>query len=402
VPPGPKILLIASWYPSASDPVSGIFVEEQAVALSSHHEVAVIVPRLKRWREGVARRPAIERETRRGILVVRTDAIPPVPKWPSATYAGVRLAVRRAYRELAGDWGSPELVHAHVVRHAGWAALSLADELGVPAVLTEHSGPFDVHLRTKLDRAKVEESLANFDAVIAVSPALRAQIQVLVPVPIDVVGNVVDTDFFTPGPEIPSADGPIRVLTASTLTPIKRVDVVLAAVADVARTATQRVELTVVGDGPERDSLEARAIDLALGNSVRFLGAADRETMRHEMRRADVLALASEAETFGIVAAEAMACGTPVIVTLNGGSQYVVPEGLGIHIPVGNAAAAAAAIRAVIDRTADIDLERARESIVQRFSRPAVHADLDRIYERIMQERPGAREPPRSRAHPVS
>jgi glycosyltransferase involved in cell wall biosynthesis len=397
-----NILLVASWYPSAADPVQGIFVEEQAVALSRSHRVAVIVPRLRRWRQGVVGTRGVERETRRGISVVRTDASPRIPKWPPATYSGVRRAVLRGYEGIRADWGTPDIVHAHVVRYAGWASLALADVLGVPAVLTEHSGPFDVHLRTTLDRTTVEQSLAAFAAVIAVSPVLKAEIQAVRSVPIDVIGNVIDTDFFVPADCSTRSAEPFKVLTASILTRAKRVDLVLTAVADLVRTETRRIELTVVGDGPERSALERLASNLKLRDVTRFVGVGDRATMRAEMQRADAFVLASEAETFGLVAGEAMACGTPVIVTMNGGSQYVVPDGLGIHVPVASSSAIAAAIQAVMHGTASIDVERARESIVRRFSPAAVVADLERVYDRVIGGRARPHPTPRSTAHPVS
>lgn len=387
------LILVAEWYPSADDPVRGVFVEEQAIALSARHRVVVLVPRIRRWRErlGIPRR--LVHETRHGIHVVRSEAVPAVPKWPRATYSGVRRAVSRAYEAIADTWGRPDLIHAHVIRYSGWASLELSRALGVPAILTEHSGPFDVHLRTDLDRSIVAESLGAFASVIAVSPVLKAEIQAVRDVPVDVVGNVVDTGFFAPADAPPGGAtagrarpgaNVFRVVTVSALVPSKRVDVVVRATAELAISTGRRVELAVVGEGPEREALERLAADLAFAGSVRFVGVADRRTVRDEMRAADVFALCSESETFGIVAAEAMACGTPVVVTLNGGSQFVVPDGLGLHVPVGDAAATAAAMRVVMEETAPIALDRARESIVRRFSPDAVVDELEAIYARVL------------------
>ena len=400
---GRKILLVSDWYPSPEDPVQGVFVEQQAVALSARHRVVVVVPRRRRWREGFGRRKRVSHETRNGIHVVTTDASPPLPKWPYATYSGVRHAVAAAWTEVGDGWGVPDLIHAHVVRYAGWASLSLAGSLRVPVVLTEHSGPFTVHLKTRLDRAVVGNSLGAFAAVIAVSPMLAADIRAIRDVPIDIVGNIVDTDFFTPAKSsVARRNGEFRVVTVSSLVRSKRVDVVINAVAEAARTTARRIGLTVVGDGPERRPLERLAADLRVGPSVRFVGVADRDIVREELRAADAFVLASESETFGIVAGEAMACGTPVVVSLNGGSQFVVERDLGIHVPVGSSSAIASAIEAIMNGTAQIDLERARASIVRRFSPSSVVSDLERIYERVsLPSRPRSAVPP-STLHFVS
>ncbi|MGB5806694.1 glycosyltransferase [Castellaniella sp.] len=131
------------------------------------------------------------------------------------------------------------------------------------------------------------------------------------------------------------------------------------------------VRLWVVGDGPLRDALLRQRAALGLNDRVAFLGV--RQDVPDLMRAADVFVLPSRFEGFGLVVAEAMACGTPVVATDAGGVAEVL-EGAGILVPVGDDAALArglaeafamdpgrrAAMTAAARRRAehDLDIER--------------------------------------------
>lgn len=383
-----RTVLISDWYPADDRPVAGSFIEEQAVALSERYAVTVIAPRLRQWREGrvASRRAAFE--TRRGITVVRIDAVPALPRSPSLVYMAHAKAVLQAYGAVVERTGRPNLLHAHVIRNSGLSALAVGRRARLPVVLTEHSGPFSVHLTSGLDRRRVTDGLTRFDAVIAVSPFLRDQVTAVADVPIDVIGNVIDTEFFCPDDSrgIREVGHPFRVLTVALLTADKRVDLVIDAVARCAAD-DKRVELRIVGDGPERRALERRVAELSLGSAVQFVGMSDRTAVRDEMRRADALVLASDAETFGVVLAEAMSCGVPVVATRSGGSDYVVEPGTGLLVPTGDVEALTTALHRLMREPGTVSAAAARDSIVRRFGRAAFLRELGRVYERVVRAR---------------
>lgn len=128
-----------------------------------------------------------------------------------------------------------------------------------------------------------------------------------------VIHPPVDTDFFTPGPE----DGPPPDydLVVSALVPYKRIDLAI----DAARITGRR--LLVVGNGPEEERLRARA-----GANVEFLGAANRDRLLGLYRGCRALLLPG-VEDFGIVVAEALACGRPALVNARGGGAEIVNHG---------------------------------------------------------------------------
>jgi glycosyltransferase involved in cell wall biosynthesis len=126
-----------------------------------------------------------------------------------------------------------------------------------------------------------------------------------------IVHPPVDTVFFHP------ADVPLghHFLIVSALVPYKRIDLAIAACARIGAT------LRIVGDGPERSSLEAQA-----GPTIEFLGRLDDESVREEYRRALAVILPGE-EDFGIVPVEAQACGRPVVAFGQGGVLDTVTDG---------------------------------------------------------------------------
>jgi glycosyltransferase involved in cell wall biosynthesis len=126
-----------------------------------------------------------------------------------------------------------------------------------------------------------------------------------------VVYPPVDTDFYHPDADAPEP----FALIVSALVPYKRIDLAMAACARVG------IPLKIVGNGPERRSLERTA-----SADVTFLGRMPNHEVRSLYRRASVVLLPGE-EDFGIVPLEAQACGRPVVAFGRGGAVETVLPG---------------------------------------------------------------------------
>jgi glycosyltransferase involved in cell wall biosynthesis len=149
-----------------------------------------------------------------------------------------------------------------------------------------------------------------------------------------------------------------RVLAVGTLKPVKDHATLLRALARLRETHDAR--LLVLGEGECRAALEAQAHALGLGHAVAFAGhVAD---PRPYYARADAFALSSVAEGFGNVLVEALAAGVPVVSTdCRSGPAEILDHGrYGALVPVGDDAALADALRAVLASPGDPALRRAR------------------------------------------
>ncbi len=124
----------------------------------------------------------------------------------------------------------------------------------------------------------------------------------------------------------PRSDGPVRLITVGRLAPVKGQALLLEAVRDL-RAKDVDVQLTVVGDGPKREALEAHAERLGVLGAVEFTGAVGQDEIAQHYLAADVYVHASFAEGVPIVVMEAMAHRLPVVATGVMGVRELVRDG---------------------------------------------------------------------------
>jgi glycosyltransferase involved in cell wall biosynthesis len=133
----------------------------------------------------------------------------------------------------------------------------------------------------------------------------------------------------------------LNALFVGRLVPVKRVDVILDAVARV-----DAVRLEIIGDGPELVHLRRHATERGLEHRAVFTGAFDHERVLARLAAADVLLLASEHEGLPHVVVEALASGTPVVAARAGGITEAVTDGVdGLLVPRPTPEDLAAALR---------------------------------------------------------
>lgn len=171
----------------------------------------------------------------------------------------------------------------------------------------------------------------------------------------------------------------VIALYAGRLVPIKKVDVLLRAVAG-ARRAGAALRLLVLGDGELRPALEALARELGIGAGVSFLGY--REDVMPYLAAADIGALSSANEGTPVALIEAAAAGRPLLGTRVGGVADVVAEGTGRLVESRDHEALAAALSELAgdDRLRRELGARAREHVRTRYAGERLLADVDRLY----------------------
>jgi len=146
-----------------------------------------------------------------------------------------------------------------------------------------------------------------------------------------------------------------------------------------------RARLMIVGDGEERRNLEKQIRSLDLGGQVELLG--NRRDIRGLMNSFDVFVLPSLWEPFGLVIAEAMACGKPVVATTAGGIPEIVDHGVtGLLVPPADAGRLADALLVLLR---DVDRRRqmgraGRQRFLEHFDAKIMSANYQALYESLL------------------
>jgi glycosyltransferase involved in cell wall biosynthesis len=205
-----------------------------------------------------------------------------------------------------------------------------------------------------------------------------------------VVRPGVDLEWFSPGDRSAARGGlglpgerPVAV-TARRLFPRMGIHVLVESWGRVvaASAGAERPLLLVIGEGSQRGELESQARELGLSEDVRFLGKVSDEDLLAAYRAADVAVAPSlSLEGFGLVALEALACGTPVVGTSVDGLREAL-EGLdpGMLVSPGDADALAARLLGVLDGSSPAPSRERCRSYAEGFSWERTASEVMAIY----------------------
>jgi glycosyltransferase involved in cell wall biosynthesis len=279
-----------------------------------------------------------------------------------------------------------QLVHAHCAFPAGLAGLCLSLRYGVPLVLTEHWAPYDQLMKSSaLTAVCIRMVVRRAAAVLAVSQALRAEmVQWTGRSDISVVPPAVNLALFRPS-STSARSGPVRLLFVGDLSHArKRLEDVLQALKRLVSLGENDWSLEVVGGGTLLAGYVSQARALGLESRVQFQGELRLEDVAEAMKRCDVFVLPSNYETFGVVYAEAMACGKPVVGTRCGGPEDFVTDDVGRLVTPRDVLGLSEAIRTVAARLPTFEAARLRALAASRFSHEAVGRMHEEVYRRVL------------------
>ena len=290
--------------------------------------------------------------------------------YPALRAAGIRIhrtaqsrSYRRPDRELLAVWQLGALVrrrridllHCHTAK-AGATGRLAALLTGVPAVYTPHCFPFigEFGALRRLAATAVERALAPLAAAIVCVAAWEreAALQCGIGPPdrLRVIHN--GTPACDPGVAPALAlvalrgDGPL-VAAISVMRRQKTLEVFLDAVPRILD-ALPEARCALVGDGPEREALRARARTLGLDDQSRFAFLPFTPPASSYLKALDLYVLPSSWEALPIGALEALACGVPQVATAVGGTGEAVVPDTGTLVPPHDPAALAAATIALL------------------------------------------------------
>ena len=321
-------------------------------------------------------------------------------------------------REFArGHHETYDLIHSHYWL-SGVAARSLSAAWDVPFIQMFHTLG---HMKNRVAqspadregdlRIRVEtELLHEADQIIAATPAELAQLQWLYRADVSrvtVIPPGVDLTHFYPRPAA-QAKARLGIDPASQLLlfvgriePLKGIETLFQAVAllrDRGVCQCSQMAVAIIGGDAsstpaaqtaEMGRLKQMREQLGIAELVTFLGAMDQDSLPDYYAAAEVVIMPSHYESFGMVALEAMACGTPVIASEVGGLAYLVRDGeTGFHVPDRDPDALA-------DRMCDIitdpllrqELGEQAASHARSYAWPIIADKIEAVYKAVLERR---------------
>jgi len=299
----------------------------------------------------------------RGGRVIHVPAGPEHPYSKHQVYDHLPEFVDGVMAQAEADGIRYDVLHSHYWL-SGAAARELRHHWGTPIVHMFHTlGEMKNAVAQRPEeretsrRIAVEGEIMRFaDALVAATPVEEEQLVRLYdadPARIHVISPGVDVERFYPIPTETAKEQvgicPDRrtILFVGRIEPLKGVDNLIRAIAMVVEKRPDLREglcVPIVGGDPDRvrqddemARLQELREELGIGDVVTFLGAKDQAALPYCYSAAEMVVMPSDYESFGMVALEAMACGTPVIASDVGGLSYLVRHGrTGYRVPARN------------------------------------------------------------------
>ena len=417
-----KVLWLCSWYPNHYIFHNGLFVRRQAEAVAQFVDVAtlhavektseILLPDGSKQKntEGGTFEIAVTQKTHFEVLVY-------FPKSHNlfSKFINQFRAYQKGYSLIQRAWGTPDLVHLHVIVSAGIYALFLHFFHRISFVITEHSSMYrietGVFMRSNwIFKTLVRTCVKKAKAVIALSPFYASTMQqhgltnrfFYVP-------NVVDTDLFSIKNDRNTAfiDGvtssqPVNISPTlppqylATKTPktihlihvsglhdaIKNVSGILKSIQLLSK-KRQDFILDIIGDPFEQPPYLALIEQLNIEKFVRFHNYLPIEEVAEKVKNADIFVLFSRFEGLPCVILEAMSAGLPVVATETGGISDWITEGSGRLVKSENEADLADTLDFMMTHLNDFEAVQIRKKIVETCSYHAVGQAIVNVYNNV-------------------
>ena len=377
----PRILHIASWYPSAVHGTLGNFVERHVQAISTLHGGEI-------WFAAAV--PAGE--------VVPTNTVRDCGTYIERIFyfrarKPMVRQVTRALLRAAKESSDFDLIHLHVAYPAGRAGRKLARKWGIPLVLTEHWTAYHADQRSSIPfwgkwSMRLTGQIAR--VLCPVSQDLASSMRTFGMLgKYTVVPNVVDTELFRPEPKRPQT-ATFQALHISSLHDEQKNVSGLLRAAAIALEFCSNLRVAVIGDGDPKP-YQTQAKELGIDDAVEISGEIPLEAVAERMRHSDALLLFSRYENFPCVIPEAWASGIPVLSTDVGGIREYLTDERGGLIASEDESALAQTLIQWAQHPHQFNARSLRSYAENTFSVEAVAQAYDNVYSEAISRQKAAR-----------
>lgn len=354
-----RVLVISNMYPSRKNPTYGIFVRNQVEALKE---------------KGMSIDIAVNRDNRGGKFHLLKKYL---------------IWMLKILIKLLTNGRSYDVIHAHYIFPSGLPALLFKKLFKTKLVVTSHGGDLDqMAKKNPWIRKMTKKIMEKADEVIVVGEALKDEVVGefhIRPDKVSVINMGVDRSVFRPvdAGEMKDELGLSRdrkhILFVGNHIKAKGLQELLEAFQSLNKQRGD-MELHYIGSVKDENFLDflKRSVHPDQKAHVHFHGTKSQADLAKWTAAADVFALPSYIEGFGLVALEAMSCHTPVVASNVGGLTYLLKDGAGILVEPKSAESLEAGLKQMVED------EIGRKRMIDKGEEIAAQNDTDILLDKII------------------
>lgn len=384
-----KIAIVSHSYPTIADPSYGIFIKREAALIRKFAEPILFIPKVfstplnrQYYRTKNLVEDGIQKEEFKYISF-------PSKYFPSVITKSLSTQLLKKLKRH-----NPSLVHLHWLYPQGLTA-SLLKRNELKVVITIHGGDWYSNIDNEVMFPLIQKSLTKTDSIVCVGEKLKQHILQRFPEftqKTHHIPHAIDTTRFIPTNSktelrnsLNWSANKLHLLCVANFHIYKGVDLLVKSMPKVHN--LEYIHLHLVAPRREKEmSLEIKRIinEKKLQNHISLYGALKEAELIRFMQAADLFVLPSLKEGFGIVCAEAIACGVPVLSTASGGPEEILSEETGLLVPPGDVDVLAKGINLLLENRNQFHPEEMHASISQRYGEDLKTKRLKKLYSSLI------------------
>jgi len=383
----PKSLFISQWYPNRYDSMFGLFVKKHAEAVSQFCEVKVLYVFAD---EKIQDFEITEQKSNNLSEII---VYYPFQKQYGLLCKFIKTinylkAYSIGFKRIKASGFIPDVVHANILTRTGLIAFIHKIFTKTPYVITEHWSrylPESNGFRGNIRKIVTRQIVKHASAVLPVSNILKEAMwkHKLQNSNYKVIGNVVDDCFFTEFPVLQRTKK--RIVHVSCFDEkAKNISGILRVIGQLSKIRSD-FELILIGTGQDFEEIYNYAQSLnTQKNTIVFLGELSPEKVAYWLNNSDFFVLFSNYETAGVVVAESLICGKPVLSSIAGGVTEMVDQSNGILVSVQDETSLFKEMNFMLDHFQTFDSELIKTNARLKFSSQTIGKEIVDVYNRIL------------------
>lgn len=370
-----KILFLTPWYPDQKNPNHGIFIQDQAIALSKFYQVYLISSKVDYERFGIFSQTKTV-QVSNNLIEERLTIKQSLPVFNQINFFW--CTVYESYKVCRKF--KPDVIHSNIGYPGAFWGWCLSLFTKKPWILSEHT-LLNNNFRSPVHRWFTVKYLTKANAVTTVSHFSAKIIQEITGKKAFVIPNIIRFDLFTENQIPKKAEVHIGFL-GSKFFAKKGLKVLLSALSR----AEGNFILHIGGNDADLSNYQKHAESLGINHKCMWHGEVLRNQVPTFMNQIDFFVNTSLFESFGMAIAEAMACGLPVVCTSNGGPADFVNDTNGLLVPAENEAELSKALSQMIKNCKEYDPEKIKNQVRIRFSESTFCNSILEVYNSAIQD----------------